>query len=133
MNDGDPGEIVYTSLDWGGTNLIRYRTGDLCDGLIWDKAENGMTVPRISSRIRRVSRQKEFQFTKVKGEMIDMYYFDDLSKHSKLVDWQVELTKKSKLGVDDLIIYIALNNKKAYQCIQFINVFKESTFGKGFR
>ena len=49
VDEGQPGELIYTSLDWRGSVLLRYRTGvALRRGLVYDPCPGcGRTVPRI--------------------------------------------------------------------------------------
>ncbi len=43
-----PGELVYTSLGWHGTALLRYRTGELVGGIVTDHAAPaGWTAPAV--------------------------------------------------------------------------------------
>lgn len=53
--EGQPGEVVYTSLAAHGRALLRYRTGDwAAQGLVWtpDPDNGDCTLPRLSSRLR---------------------------------------------------------------------------------
>lgn len=55
--EGEPGELVLTSLDARGTVFLRYRSGDFTTGgLTWEPCPNcGRTVPRILGDIERLS------------------------------------------------------------------------------
>ena len=54
--DGEPGEIVYTSLDWRGSALLRFRTGVVARrGITWARCPGcRRTVPRIAPDLSRV-------------------------------------------------------------------------------
>ncbi|MFA6908740.1 MAG: AMP-binding protein [Patescibacteria group bacterium] len=109
--EGQPGEIVYTSLDWRGTVVLRYRTGDMTQGIEYDACRScGKTVPRILPDIQRSSEIKEFHLTKIKGELVNMnQFFPLLSGMTTIEEWQLEIRKKDNdpHGLDELILYIA--------------------------
>ncbi|MDQ4005914.1 MAG: hypothetical protein M3135_06390 [Actinomycetota bacterium] len=54
--EGEPGELVYTSLDWRGSALLRYRTGLVArGGITWDRCPGcRRTVPRLVGDLSRV-------------------------------------------------------------------------------
>lgn len=106
VSDGDAGEIVYTSLGWQGTTLIRYRTGDLCDGITWEKAENGMTTPRLMG-VRRSQQEKECKVSSSRTLTLPHSYFSFLYDMPKVIDWQVAFSKKARVGTDEIYIYVA--------------------------
>jgi phenylacetate-coenzyme A ligase PaaK-like adenylate-forming protein len=56
VDEGQPGELVYTSLDWRGSALLRYRTGIVARrGITWDRCPGcRRTVPRIAGDLSRV-------------------------------------------------------------------------------
>ncbi|MBI3573145.1 MAG: AMP-binding protein, partial [Candidatus Kerfeldbacteria bacterium] len=107
--DGQPGEVVYTALDWRGTVLVRYRTGDLAQGIDDDPCPNcGRTVPRIRLDIQRRSDMKEFNLTKIKGELVNLNnVFPIMSGIKGLDEWQLEVRKKNNdpFDLDEIVIY----------------------------
>jgi phenylacetate-CoA ligase len=52
---GEPGVLVFSHIDWRGTALLRYWTGDFVEGgMVWEKCPScGLTVPRIFPPIVR--------------------------------------------------------------------------------
>lgn len=110
VSEGEKGEIVYTSLDWRASTLLRYKTGDI-SRLETDKCPFcGRTVPRITQEIERVSEIKEFALTKVKGALINLNVLSSiLSGHPSIDEWRVELRKKNNdpYEMDELIVHIA--------------------------
>jgi len=66
----EPGVLVFSHVDWRGTVLIRYWTGDLIKGgMRWDRCDQcGYTFPRIFSPICRADKD----FTKLKGTRVDL-------------------------------------------------------------
>ncbi len=59
--DGEPGEIVFTSLDARGSCVLRYRTGDIVEGgLTYEPCPHcGRIVPRARRKISRRSDVRE--------------------------------------------------------------------------
>jgi phenylacetate-coenzyme A ligase PaaK-like adenylate-forming protein len=112
VDEGETGEIVYTALDWRGSCVIRYRTGDIAKGgITYEKCPNcNRTVPRIDSDITRLSEHKDFNLSKVKGTLIDLNaFFPLLAGHPEVEEWQVEIKKKDDdpFEMDELYVYIA--------------------------
>ena len=56
LGEGEPGELVYTSLDWRGSALLRFRTGIVARrGMTWERCPGcRRTVPRIEADLSRV-------------------------------------------------------------------------------
>jgi len=111
VKEGEPGELVYTSLNWRGSVVLRYRTGDMTEGIEYNPCPHcGKTVPRIKMDIQRNSEIKEFNLTKVKGELINLnQFYPVLSGIPEIEEWQVEICKKNNdpYEVDKIIIYLA--------------------------
>lgn len=108
VKDGEPGEVVYTALDWRGTVVVRYRTGDLAKGIEYGPCPNcGKTVPRILPDIQRKSDVKEFHLTKVKGELVNLNnVFPLMSSIKGLDEWQLVIRKQDQdqFGLDELVV-----------------------------
>lgn len=107
VTDG-PGEVVYTALDWRGTVVVRYRTGDLAQGIEYSPCPNcGRTVPRILPDIQRSSDMKEFHLTKIKGELVNLNnVFPIMSAIKGLDEWQLVIRKhdNDQFGLDEIVI-----------------------------
>ena len=111
--DGQAGEIVYTSLDSRGTVVLRYRTGDIIEGgLTYEPCPYcGRTMPRLLGRISRRSDVREMQLDKVKGTLVDFneleHVLDDMPH---VGSWQLELCKANDdpLEVDELVLHVCL-------------------------
>ncbi|MBU0707274.1 AMP-binding protein [Patescibacteria group bacterium] len=110
--EGEPGELVYSALDWRGSIVLRYRTGDMTQGIEYQPCPYcGRTVPRIRPDIQRTSEIKEFNLTKVKGELVNLNnFFPLLSGIKELEEWQVTIQKKDNdpYEVDELICEVAV-------------------------
>ncbi len=111
VKDGEPGEIVYTALDWRGTVVVRYRTGDLAQGIDYDPCPNcGRTVPRILPDIQRKSDIKEFNLTKIKGELVNLNnVFPIMSSIKGLDEWQVVIRKRNhdQFDLDEIVVAVS--------------------------
>ena len=111
VKEGQPGEIVYTALDWRGSTVMRYRTGDMCAGLTYEPCTHcGRTTPRLHYEIERKSEHKELRLSKVKGELVNLNAFYPLLNGMKEIDeWQVEIRKKDNdvFELDELHVNVA--------------------------
>jgi phenylacetate-coenzyme A ligase PaaK-like adenylate-forming protein len=112
---GADGELVITPLQGNGSLVFRYRTGDLLRGGLLEGPcpHCRRTVPRIPSRIDRVSEVADLHTTKVKGTLVNLSDFAHvLSGMHEVEEWQVELRKKNDdvFDVDELCVYVALHN-----------------------
>jgi phenylacetate-CoA ligase len=111
--DGQPGEIVYTSLDARGSAVLRYRTGDIIEGgLTYELCPYcRRTMPRLLGRISRRSDFREMQLDKVKGTLVDFneleHVLDDMPH---VGSWQIELCKVNDdpMEVDELVLHVCL-------------------------
>ncbi len=112
VGEGEEGELVYTALDWRGTSLVRYRTGDVAKGgLIYEPCPNcGRPVPRISSEIHRKSDYREFDLSKVKGTLVNLNnFYPLLMDHPDVQEWQVEIRKRNNdpYDLDEIVLYVS--------------------------
>lgn len=111
VKEGEPGELVYTALDWRGTTVLRYRTGDMTKGIAYDQCPNcGKTVPRIHPDIQRKTEIREFNLTKIKGELVNLNaFYPILSGMPEIEEWQVVIRKKNNdpFEVDEIAVHVA--------------------------
>jgi phenylacetate-coenzyme A ligase PaaK-like adenylate-forming protein len=110
--EGTGGEIVYTALNARGTVVLRYRTGDVSEGGITTEPcpHCGRTVPRLSSRITRLSNHTGFQLTKVKGTLVDLNHISALlTDMREIEEWQIEIAKENDdpAEVDIMRLHVA--------------------------
>ncbi|MCH8066958.1 MAG: phenylacetate--CoA ligase family protein [Nanoarchaeota archaeon] len=108
VGENEKGEIVYTALDFRGTIVLRYKTGDV-GSITYEKCSCGRTLPRLSSEIERSSEIKEFNLTKVKGTLVNLNAFFEILNTKEIEEWQVEIKKKNNdpYELDELIVYIS--------------------------
>ncbi len=108
--EGQPGELVYTSLGWHGSVVVRYKTGDMTQGIEYGQCEYcGRTVPRIKMDIQRNTEIKEFHLTKLKGELVNLNdFYPLLSGMPEIEEWQVEISKRDNdpHGLDEIRVYL---------------------------
>ncbi|OGX08319.1 MAG: hypothetical protein A2Z88_05755 [Omnitrophica WOR_2 bacterium GWA2_47_8] len=114
--EGEDGEIVYTSLDSRGSSVVRYRTGDFVKGgVTYEPCPYcGLRVGRLSSDITRISNVKDFNLSKVKGQLVNLNHFDQtLTAFDQIKEWQIELRKKNNdpFDVDEVVFYICVKEK----------------------
>lgn len=122
VTEGEPGEVVYTALDWRATVVVRYRTGDLAQGIEVNPCPNcGRTVPRILPDIQRTSDVKEFRLTKVKGELVNLNnVFPILSSITGLDEWQLVLGKRHNdpHDLDELVLAVSVKPGAAFVAVR---------------
>lgn len=110
VQDG-PGQLVYTALDWRGSIVVRYKTGDLAKGIEYGECPQcGKTVPRILPDIQRSTDVKEFHLMKLKGELVNLNnFYPLLSGMKELEEWQVVIGKKNDdpYDVDEITLVVA--------------------------
>ena len=109
--EGEDVEIVYTTLDWRGSVLLRFRTGDLVKGgLDFSPCPYcGRSLPRLGLEISRTSEYKEFELTKLKGTLVDLNaFYPLLSGHKDILEWQLEIRKHNDdpYDLDELYLHV---------------------------
>ncbi|MBI4649962.1 phenylacetate--CoA ligase family protein [Candidatus Desantisbacteria bacterium] len=113
LDEGMTGELVYTCLEGRGSCVIRYRTGDIIEGgITYEKCPGcGRTLPRISTKLSRVSNIKDLQLSKVKGNLVNLNLFIHiLSENHDIEEWQIVLKKKNNdpFELDEVLIYLSV-------------------------
>ncbi len=110
-DDGEDGEIVYTSLDSRASVMLRYRTGDFVKGGITHEPcpYCGRQTLRLSSDITRLSDNKDIYLSKVKGTLVNLSHFAEvLSGIPQVDEWQLEICKHKNdpYEVDEMVMYV---------------------------
>jgi phenylacetate-CoA ligase len=99
MEDGEEGELVFTTLTRRAMPLIRYRTRDITS-LIRDKCNCGRTHPRIGPIMGRVD-----DMVKIKGSSVFPSQVEDaIMGMPEIENYQVVVTKRGNL--DALILKV---------------------------
>lgn len=88
---------MYTSLGWNGSMVVRYRTGDIAQGLTWERCPYcKRTVPRLHYDVQRKSQYKEMRLTKLKGELVNLNAFYKIIHELKgIEEWQLEIKHRN--------------------------------------
>lgn len=115
VEEGMPGEIVFTPLDARGTVVLRYRTGDFAEGgLTWEACPHcGRKCPRLLGPISRASEVRTLHLDKLKGTLVDFNMLEHLLDDLRSVSaWQIELRKlhDDPLEVDEVLLHVAMEN-----------------------
>ncbi|MBI2194305.1 MAG: AMP-binding protein [Planctomycetes bacterium] len=115
VGEGEGGEIVYTCLDSRASCVLRYRTGDQVKGGLRTGPcpHCGLTVPRLSSDITRISNVKELNTTKIRGTLVNLNVFSEILSEEKEIDeWQVEIHKRNNdpYELDELVLNISVRD-----------------------
>lgn len=107
VDDGNYGEIAFTSLTAEGTPLIRYRTGDI-SRIVAGPCACGTVLKTMEPVRGRVSGRIRLEG----GEYIDLTEFDEaLFPLEGVLDFQISLTKKKGFECLSICIYRADTSK----------------------
>lgn len=115
VDEGQPGELVYTPIDARGSVVLRYRTGDMISGgLVYGECPHcGRMIPRLVGDISRSSEVKEMQLDKIKGTLVDFNRLEHvLDNFDKIGAWQIEIRKvdDDPHELDEIILHVAASN-----------------------
>jgi phenylacetate-coenzyme A ligase PaaK-like adenylate-forming protein len=115
VGEGEDGEIVYTSLDWRGSCVLRYRTGDYAKGgIVHEKCPGcGRIGPRLTHDITRLSNLSEFRLTDIRGTVVNLNELVPIMMSiPEVIEWQIEITKRNEdpFELDELNLYIAVRS-----------------------
>ena len=107
--DGEAGELVYTSLDWRGSALLRYRTGVVARrGISMDPCPGcGRTVPRLLPDLSRVEWRANVTGPTGPLEVDLADVLPELWAARGVALWQLELERGGGLrGSDAIVAYV---------------------------
>ena len=70
VGEGKPGVLVWSHIDWRGTVILRYWSGDLAGGGIrWGECPScRLTIPRLIGPLARAAKD----FTKIRGSRVEL-------------------------------------------------------------
>jgi len=110
-DEGEDGELVYTSLDSRASVMLRYRTGDMVKGgITYGRCPYcGRATLRLSSDITRLSDNKDIHLSKVKGTLVNLSHFAEvLNDIPKVDEWQLVIRKHNDdpHEVDEIVVYV---------------------------
>ena len=93
--DGQPGIFVWSHIDWHGTAILRYWTGDyVSGGMVWATCPDcGHTIPRLVTPIWRADKDE----TKIRGTRVELIRLSDAVRGvSGVRSFQVLIGKSDK-------------------------------------
>lgn len=111
LGPGETGELVVTNLDARGSVVLRYRTGDILHGgySLEPCPCCGRAMPRISARINRGLKAKEFELAKIKGNLVNLNAFSAiLDENVDVLEWQIEIRNRNDDpdDIDEVRVYV---------------------------
>lgn len=110
VGEGEEGELVWTSLVWEGTPLIRYRSGDL-SSITWASCDCGRTHPRMSAIKGRAEDAVSLEGIIVYPSQVEetLLAFEEAGSQTRIV------VDRDKRGVDFLSVRVELKDKSLIQ------------------
>ncbi|MBQ0016629.1 MAG: AMP-binding protein [Bacteroidales bacterium] len=102
--DGNPGEIVITTLGVEGMPLLRFRTGDIASKCV-SQCKCGRYSYRLTPLIGRKNNMIKF-----KGTTLYPPAVNDVLDHVDYVENYVVIARTDATGTDDLIIKVGLKD-----------------------
>ena len=91
--EGEPGILTFTHVGFRGTVLVRYYTGDLINGIVWDKCDHcGLIGPRMIVPMCRAVKD----FSKIKGARVSLLTLQTAVRSTQGVEtFQIIITKEN--------------------------------------
>ncbi|MBS3977915.1 MAG: hypothetical protein KGZ75_14525 [Syntrophomonadaceae bacterium] len=100
-------ELVLTNLDVKGSCVVRFRTGDLIDGITFDTCPNcNRRLPRLVGEIERLQEFKTFRFNGKEKSLNLNSLHGLLAAEPEVLLWQAVVSPVQGLGLD-----VSLRNK----------------------
>ena len=106
LDENEPGELVYTSLDWRGSALLRYRTGIVARrGITWERCPGcRRTVPRIAPDLSRVAWRARVRGARGPVEIDVADVLPALWRATGVPLWQVEILRGAGPDRTDVVV-----------------------------
>ncbi len=110
MGEGEEGELVWTSLVWEGTPLIRYRSGDL-SAITWQSCDCGRTHPRIAAIKGRTDDAVVLEGIIIYPSQVEetLLAFEEAGSQTRIV------VDRDKRGTDFFCVRVELKDKSLLQ------------------
>lgn len=105
VSKGTPGELTITTLGVEGMPLLRFKTGDICNGH-YEPCKCGRNTMRVGPVIGRKNQMIKYKGTTLYPPAL----YDILENIDGVRNYIVELSTNS-MGVDEILIYIGSENK----------------------
>ncbi len=115
VSEGAPAVFVWSHIDWRGTVILRYWSGDLAGGGIrWGHCGHcGLTIPRLIGPLARAAKD----FTKIRGARVELMDLIDAVRGSTGVQtFQIVLRKSDAndpFSRDMVEVHVASNGVRS--------------------
>ena len=112
--DGQPGEIVVTTLGVEGMPLLRFRTGDIAAKII-EQCKCGRNSYRLTPLVGRKN-----NMIKLKGTTLYPPAINDVLDNTDFVENYVIEVRQSEAGTDDVVVKIGLKYEPDFDVIKVL-------------
>mgnify|MGYP002620443525 CR=1 FL=1 len=110
--DGEPGEIVVTTLGVEGMPLLRFRTGDIAARIV-DQCGCGRNSYRLTPLVGRKN-----NMIKLKGTTLYPPAINDVLDNAEYVANYVIYVQDSEAGTDDVLVKVGLRGKPDFDPVK---------------
>ena len=110
--DGQPGEVVVTTLGVEGMPLLRFRTGDIACKHV-EQCRCGRWSYRLSPLLGRKN-----NMIKLKGTTLYPPAINDVLDNTDYVENYVVIVRNSEAGTDDVLVKIGLRHNPDFDAIK---------------
>ena len=110
--DGQPGEIVVTTLGVEGMPLLRFRTGDIAAKIV-EQCQCGRNSYRLTPLVGRKN-----NMIKLKGTTLYPPAINDVLDNTDYVENYVIEVKQSEAGTDDVVVKIGLKYQPEFDVVK---------------
>ena len=110
--DGQPGEIVVTTLGVEAMPLLRFRTGDIAAKIV-DKCKCGRNSYRLTPLVGRMN-----NMIKLKGTTLYPPAINDVLDNTDYVENYVIEVRQNEAGTDDVTIKIGLKEEQDFDVVK---------------
>ncbi|MBO7571680.1 MAG: AMP-binding protein [Bacteroidales bacterium] len=110
--DGQPGEIVVTTLGVEAMPLLRFRTGDIAAKIV-DKCKCGRNSYRLTPLVGRMN-----NMIKLKGTTLYPPAINDVLDNTDYVENYVIEVRQNEAGTDDVTVKIGLKEQPDFDVVK---------------
>ena len=110
--DGQPGEIVVTTLGVEGMPLLRFRTGDIAAKIV-EQCKCGRNSYRLTPLVGRKN-----NMIKLKGTTLYPPAINDVLDNTDYVENYVIEVRQSEAGTDDVVVKIGLKYQPEFDVVK---------------
>lgn len=110
--DGQPGEIVVTTLGVEGMPLLRFRTGDIAAKIV-EQCKCGRNSYRLTPLVGRKN-----NMIKLKGTTLYPPAINDVLDNTDYVENYVIEVRQSEAGTDDVVVKIGLKHQPDFDVVK---------------